>query len=96
MCQLLRKDAKLEFTQPCKEAFDHLKDLLTSIPIIQPPNWDLPFEIMCDTSNTTVGAVLGQKVDRTHHVIYYASKMLDGTQSKYNIVEKSCWLFSLH
>ncbi|XP_052621458.1 uncharacterized protein LOC128127127 [Lactuca sativa] len=74
--------------EPCKDTFDRLKDLLTSAPIIQPPNWDLPFEIMCDASNTTVGAVLGQKVDRAHHVIYYASKTLDGAQCNYTTTEK--------
>ncbi|XP_023738019.1 uncharacterized protein LOC111886010 [Lactuca sativa] len=38
MCQLLQKYAEFVFTQPCKDSFNHLKDLLTSAPIIQPPN----------------------------------------------------------
>ncbi|XP_042756631.1 uncharacterized protein LOC111896324 [Lactuca sativa] len=88
MCQLLQKDAEFAFTQPCKDAFDRLKDLLTSAPIIQPPNWELLFEIMCDASNIAVGVVLGQKVDRAHHVIYYASKTLDSAQSNYTTTEK--------
>jgi len=88
MCQLLQKDAEFQFGDKCREAFDYLKDLLTSAPIIQPPNWDLPFEIMCDASNTAIGAVLGQKVDRAHHVIYYASKTLDQAQSNYSTTEK--------
>ena len=48
-----------EFDKACKEAFDIIKKLLTSAPIIQAPNWDLPFEIMCDASNHAVGAGLG-------------------------------------
>jgi len=32
---------------------------LITAPIIQPLNWSLPFEIMCDASDYTVGAVLG-------------------------------------
>ena len=52
--------------------FEKLKQLLTSSPIIQPPNWSLPFELMCDASDYAVGAVLGQRVDRIPHVIYYA------------------------
>ncbi|KAH9698199.1 Endonuclease [Citrus sinensis] len=50
------------------------RELLTSSPIIQTPNWSLPFELMCDASDYAVGAVLGQRVDRIPHVIYYASK----------------------
>ena len=62
--QLLPKDV----------AFDKLKELLTSPPIIQPSDWSLPFEIMCDASNHAVGAVLGQRVGKATHIIYYASE----------------------
>ncbi|RDX74351.1 Retrovirus-related Pol polyprotein, partial [Mucuna pruriens] len=43
------------------EAFQELKDRLTSPPILQAPNWDLSFELMCDASNSALGAVLGQR-----------------------------------
>jgi hypothetical protein len=43
----------------CEEAFVKLKNLLTSTPVIQPPDWSLPFEIMCDASDYAVGDVLG-------------------------------------
>ena len=49
-----------EFDEVCKKAFDKLKELLTSTPIIRPPDWNVPFEIMCDASDYVVGAVLGQ------------------------------------
>jgi hypothetical protein len=41
------------------EAFWGLKKILTSTPIIQPPSWGAHFEIMSDTSDYVVGAVLG-------------------------------------
>ncbi|KAJ9542483.1 hypothetical protein OSB04_028989 [Centaurea solstitialis] len=88
LCCLLQKDADFHFDGACKKAFDELKDKLTSAPIIQPPNWDLPFEIMCDASNHAVGAVLGQKFGRDPHVIYYASRTLDSAQSNYSTTEK--------
>ncbi|CAM8886698.1 unnamed protein product [Rhodiola kirilowii] len=71
---LLQKEVPFEFTNACKEAFDDLKKALTSTPIIQTPNWELPFEIMCDASDFAVGAVLSQKVDKKAGVIYYASR----------------------
>ncbi|KAL0313051.1 UNVERIFIED_CONTAM: Gag-Pol polyprotein [Sesamum radiatum] len=70
------------------EAFDELKQALTSAPIIQPPDWSISFEIMCDASNYAVGAVLGQRIEKTHHVIYYASKTLDAAQCNYSNTEK--------
>ncbi|GJV20678.1 putative reverse transcriptase domain-containing protein [Tanacetum coccineum] len=43
----------------CIEAFETLKMKLTQAPILVAPDWDLPFEIMCDASDFVVGAVLG-------------------------------------
>ena len=54
--------------------------MLVSPPIMRPPIWDLPFEIMCDASDYTVGAVLGQREDKKPYVIYYTSKTLDSAQ----------------
>nr|KAJ0215201.1 hypothetical protein LSAT_V11C300152730 [Lactuca sativa] len=88
MCQLLQKEVDFEFNEACKEAFDKLKELLTSAPIMQAPNWDLPFDIMCDASNYAIGAVLGQKNGRASHVIYYASRTLDNAQNNYSTTEK--------
>ena len=61
LCNLLAKDAKFEWTSECQKSFQTLKEKLTSAPIIQSPDWSLPFEIMCDASNHAVGAVLGQR-----------------------------------
>ena len=52
------------------------------------PNWELPFEIMCDASDYVIGVVLGQKEDKKAFVIYYASKTLDSAQSNYTTTEK--------
>ena len=60
LCDFLTKDVPFEFILSCLEAFERLKTELTSAPIIRPPNWNLPFEVMCDTSDYTVGVVLGQ------------------------------------
>ena len=75
---LLAKDAPFEFTDECLTAFHTLKKALISAPIIQPSNWSLPFEIMCDASDYVVGATLGQSKDKKHHTIAYASKTLTG------------------
>jgi hypothetical protein len=88
LCKLLVKDAPFVFDEDCKKAFEDLKRILTSTPIIQPPNWGVPFEIMCDALDYAVGAVLGQHVDKLPHVIYYASRTLNNTQLNYSTIEK--------
>ena len=71
-----------------KLAFNTLKEALTSTPIIVPPNWSIPFEIMCDASDYAVGAVLGQRMDKLPHAIYYASRTLNDAQLNYSTTEK--------
>jgi hypothetical protein len=55
----LDKDVPFEFDEACLKSFNILKKALISVPIIQPPDWSLPFEIMCDASDYVVGAVSG-------------------------------------
>jgi len=56
--------------------------------MIHPPDWSLPFEIMCDASDYAVGVVLGQIKDKKHHAIAYASKTLTGPQLNYGTTKK--------
>jgi hypothetical protein len=51
----LAKDVPFEFDDACLKSFNILKKALISAPIIQPPDWSLPFEIMCDASDYVVG-----------------------------------------
>src|SRR4030065_1722982 len=82
------KDAEFIFDEQCHESFQLLKRALISAPIMQPPDWSQPFEIMCDASDYAVGAVLGQRKDKKLHAIYYASRTLDEAQVNYATTEK--------
>jgi hypothetical protein len=88
LTNLLVRDVPFEFNEACLKAFETLKKAITSAPIIQPLDWSLPFEIMCDASDFDVGAVLGQCKDKKHHAIAYASKTLIGPQLNYATTEK--------
>jgi hypothetical protein len=89
LTKLLAKDIPFIFDEECLIAFHTLKKALISAPIIQPPDWSLPFEIMCDARDYVVGAVLAQTKDKKHHTISYASKTLNGAQLNYATTEKS-------
>jgi len=88
LTNLLQKDVPFVFDDDCVEVFEILNKALISAPIVQPPDWNLPFEIMCDASDYVVGAVLEQRVDKKLNVIHYASKTLDSAQRNYATIEK--------
>ncbi|GKB90681.1 reverse transcriptase domain-containing protein [Tanacetum coccineum] len=68
-------------------AFETLKKL-TKAPILIAPDWDLPFELMCDASDFAIGAVLGQRHERHFRPIHYASKTMTEAESHYTTTEK--------
>jgi hypothetical protein len=88
LTHLLGKDVTFDFTPECLEAFDRLKQALTSAPVLHPPVWGEPFELMCDASDYAVGVVLGQRIDKLSRVICYASHTLNEAQAHYTITEK--------
>ncbi|KAH9649073.1 hypothetical protein KPL70_025843 [Citrus sinensis] len=72
----------------CLQAFGELKKVLITAPVVIAPDWTLPFELMCDASDHSVGAVLGQRNNKVFHSIYYASKTLTQAQINYTITDK--------
>ncbi|KAK8670108.1 hypothetical protein V6N13_104869 [Hibiscus sabdariffa] len=88
LCSLLEQGKPFEFDEACMKAFEILKSKLVTTPIVEPPNWNLPFELMCDDSDYTVGAVLGQRKGKIFHPTYYASKTLNEAQVNYTTTEK--------
>ncbi|RVW62105.1 Retrovirus-related Pol polyprotein from transposon 17.6 [Vitis vinifera] len=88
LCELLVKDAKFVWDEKCQRSFEELKQFLTTAPIVRAPNWKLPFEVMCDSSDLAMGAVLGQREDGKPYVIYYASRTLNEAQKNYTTTEK--------
>ena len=86
--KLLEKDAKFVWEKECQQSFEELKSHLTTAPIVRAPNWQFPFEVMCDASDLAIGAVLGQREDGKPHVVYYARKTLNEAQRNYTTTEK--------
>ncbi|XP_070035004.1 uncharacterized protein [Nicotiana tomentosiformis] len=88
LCKLLEKDTKFVFNEDFMKAFELLKYKLTTTPIITVPNWNLPFELMCDASDVAVGDVLGQRVTKIFYPVYYARKTMNDAQVNYTVTEK--------
>nr|GFB48777.1 reverse transcriptase domain-containing protein [Tanacetum cinerariifolium] len=88
MTRLLEKDILFIFSQECVEAFQTLKRMLTETPILIAADWDMPFKLMCDASDFTIGAVLGQRRDKHFWPTHYASKTMTEAKLKYTTSEK--------
>jgi hypothetical protein len=88
LTHLLQKDVDFNFDEKFLVSFRTLKSALVSAPIIQPPDWSQPFEIMCDASDYAVGTVLCQRKEGRVHAVYYDSKTLNEAQLNYATTEK--------
>nr|GEY27204.1 reverse transcriptase domain-containing protein [Tanacetum cinerariifolium] len=88
MTRLLDKDTPFLFSKECVKSFQTLKRKLTKALILIAPDWDMPFELMCDASDFVIGAILGQRQENHSRPIHYASKTMTEAESNYTITEK--------
>ncbi|KAK8601097.1 hypothetical protein V6N12_050939 [Hibiscus sabdariffa] len=61
LCNLLQQNQPFVFYGECQSAFEELKMKLISAPVVVPPDWTSPFELMCDANDHAVGTALGQQ-----------------------------------
>ena len=85
---LLRKDVPFVWTDDCETAFQRLRDVLCSPPILAYPDFTQPFILTTDASNSAVGAILGQIQDGKERVIQYAGRSMNVHEKQYSITEK--------
>nr|GEV22996.1 hypothetical protein [Tanacetum cinerariifolium] len=88
MTHLLEKETPFVFSKDCIDAFETLKKKLTKALILVVPDWNLPFELMCDASDFAIGTVLGQHKMKHFQPIHYASKTMTEAQIHYTKTEK--------
>nr|GEX81239.1 reverse transcriptase domain-containing protein [Tanacetum cinerariifolium] len=80
MTHLFEKETPFVFSKECIDAFNTLKKKLTEALILVVPDWNLPFELMCDASDYAIDAALGQRKSKHFQPIYYASKTMTKAQ----------------
>nr|GEV74797.1 DNA-directed DNA polymerase [Tanacetum cinerariifolium] len=86
MTYLLEKNSPFIFSNECIQAFRTLKDKLTEAPILIAPNWDQPFELICDANDFAVGAEFDFKVIDTRGAENYATDRLSRLENPYENV----------
>lgn len=91
--RLKQKDVPFVWTDECEEAFIKIKELITSNPVLQLPDWKLPFELCTDASDHGTGAILYQR-DKSKNkqqrlrVIGYFSHTFTKQQSNYSVTDE--------
>ena len=75
------------WTKKCERAFKDLKKLVSIAPVLRGPNWDFPFQISSDASDTSIGAILRHEEDKKPYAIYDISKSLSPTELSYTVTE---------
>ena len=83
---LLKKDRKFEWMEACQNSFDELKRWFTEEPVLAMPDHTKPFQIECDASKYTSGAVLTQlDSNGDRHPCAFISKTFSPTERNYEI-----------
>ena len=84
----MEKDAKFDFDESCRFAFEEIQSILVIAPIMATPDWNKEFEIMCNASDYAMGAVLGQRTEKIFRAIYYTRKTFNEAQKNYSTTKK--------
>ena len=84
LTDLLKKERKWEWDAECQAAFQMLKDVITSEPVLRLPDMELPFEVHTDASDRALGGVLVQE----GHPVAFESRKLNAVEERYNAHEK--------
>ena len=85
---LLKKNVLFKWTESQNEAFNKLKNILCTYPLLQYPDFGQPFIVSSDASNYGLGGVLSQELDGKVLPIAYASRTLSKTEVNYSTIEK--------
>ena len=86
LTDLLQYKTHFHFGDSQKQAFQRIKDALVSPPVLALPDFDKPFEVICDASDIDIGAILLQE----NHPIAYESRKLSQAERNYPTHDREC------
>ena len=89
--RLSKKNVPFVWGNEQEQAFSYMKKALTSSPVLQFPDFSLPFFIQSDASDKGFGAVLGQMRNGSEVVVAYASKAIGSSQVNWSTIEKEAF-----
>ena len=87
---LLRKNQPWVWGEEQQSAFEKIRFLLATNPVLARPDYSKEFQLQTDASSTGLGAVLSQNIDGVERVIAYASRSLTPAERNYTATEREC------
>lgn len=89
LTELLKKETDFIWTELRQEAFETLKRMLSTVPVLSPPDWSRDFHVTLDASGWCIGAILWQEEDQKKECpIYYASRQMSTAEKNYTTTER--------
>lgn len=89
LTSLLSPSCKFAWSDDCQQAFENIKALLCSAPVLAAPDITKPFTLEIDASAVGAGAVLIQEDARgIEHPVCYFSRKFNKHQVNYSTIEK--------
>ena len=90
LTHLTKRDVAFVWSEEAQSAFEQIKALITSAPILHRPSFDHPFVIQTDASDSGLGAVLAQTIDGVERVLCFASRTMTPAERNYSVTERKC------
>jgi hypothetical protein len=87
LTNLTKKNVPFAWVSDHQKAFEELKRILSTEPLLIYPDFSQPFIVACDASTKAVGAVLSQERDGGEKSVAYCSQQLNCTEYKYSTTE---------
>ena len=89
--QCLKRNNRFVWTRECEEAFVKLKEYLASPPVLCKPQVGTPLKLYFAVTERALSAVLVQEQDQVQKPIYFVSKVLQGSEVRYQALEKAAF-----
>ena len=87
---LTKRGVTFVWSEEAQSAFEQIKALMVSAPILHGPFFDHPFVIQTDASDCGLGAVLIQTIDGVERVLYFARRTMTPAERNYSVTEREC------
>lgn len=85
------RKGKIIWNENCENAFNEIKKMLTTKPVLKAPNFDKPFILLTDASNYGIGVILCQEDEKgEEHPIVYLSRQLNKSEQNFAVIEREC------